>query len=355
MDRSKIAHEIAHSPNAHSISTQKFWTEGPKKCRKITENIREAHMPRTYLAAAVATAVIAGAAFAEYPDKQINLIVPFEPGGGTDITARMVQPGLEKLLGQKLVIRNLEGAGGTVGATQLSQMDPDGYSIGYMPIGTMTTQPHIRKTSYNADSWEPICMVISDAVSVLVNPEHSGINSMDELIGAASGGNQLISAGPPPGSLPHIGQAALAKSYGLNFKYVPYKGGGPTAKALTAGDVDVFINTPNFAKRFEFTPLALMAPERHPDFPDLPTTAELGGPEMDISIWFGLFAPAGTDSAIVQKLSDVCGEVVNSMEFTSLASERGNSPKYLAAQDFKTFFQAEFDTNAELLSDAGLK
>ena len=309
---------------------------------------------RVTLAAGAAVLCAATAALAEYPEKQINLIVPFEPGGGTDITARMVQPGLEKVLGQKLVIRNLEGAGGTVGATQLSKMAPDGYSIGYMPIGTMTTQPHIRKTSYNADSWEPICMVLSDAVSVLVNPEKSGIASMDDLQAAASGGNRIISAGPPPGSLPHIGQAALAKAYDLNFKYVPYQGGGPTAKALTAGDVQVFINTPNFAKRFEFTPLALLAPERHPDFPDLPTTAELGGPEMDISIWFGLFAPAGTDPAIVQKLSDSCGEVVQSDEFQELASSRGNSAKYMASSEFEAFFRAEFEANAGLLSDAGL-
>ncbi|MEM7461934.1 MAG: tripartite tricarboxylate transporter substrate binding protein [Pseudomonadota bacterium] len=312
-------------------------------------------MLKTFLAAATSVALSATVAIAEYPEKPIDLIVPFEPGGGTDITARMVQPGLEAALGQKLVIRNLEGAGGTVGATQLSKMPSDGYSIGYMPIGTMTTQPHIRRTSYNADSWEPICMVISDAVSILVNPDKSGIKSLEELVSAASGGNQLISAGPPPGSLPHIGQAALASAYGLDFKYVPYKGGGPTAKALTAGDVDVFINTPNFAKKFEFTPLALMAPARHPDFPDLPTTAELGGPEMDISIWFGLFAPAGTDSAIIQKLSDACGEVVNSDAFKSTASERGNSAKYLSAEEFRTFFRNEFDANAELLSKAGLK
>lgn len=295
------------------------------------------------------------AAWAEYPEKSINLIVPFEPGGGTDITARMVQPGLEKVLGQQLIIRNLEGAGGTVGASQLADMSPDGYSIGYMPIGTMTTQPHIRKTSYNADSWEPICMVISDAVSVLVNPSESGINSMDELIAASSNGNQLISAGPPPGSLPHIGQAALAKEYSLNFKYVPYKGGGPTAKALTAGDVQVFINTPNFAKKFEFTPLALMAPERHPDFPELPTTQELGGPAMDISIWFGLFAPAGTDASIIEKLSTACGEVVNSDEFKSVTSERGNSAKYLSASEFKSFFRSQYQENEKLLSEAGLK
>ena len=101
-------------------------------------------------------------------------------------------------------MRNISGAGGTVGATQLASARPDGYTIGFMPIGTMTTQPHLRKVAYNADSWAPICRLVKDPMSVLVAP-NSGMNSMKDVIARSTGGKQLRSAGPPPGSLPHIG------------------------------------------------------------------------------------------------------------------------------------------------------
>ena len=104
---------------------------------------------------AAAAAVAACAAHADYPDRAINMLVPFGAGGGTDVPARFFAAELEKILGQNIIVSNVEGAGGTVGATQLSQADPDGYNLGFLPVGTTTTQPHLKKTSYNADSWTP--------------------------------------------------------------------------------------------------------------------------------------------------------------------------------------------------------
>ena len=109
----------------------------------------------------------ASAAFAEYPERTINMLVPFGAGGGTDVPARFFAAELEGILGQNIVVSNVEGAGGTVGATQLSQAEANGYNLGFLPVGTTTTQPHLKRTSYNADSWTPICMV-SQGCSFLI-------------------------------------------------------------------------------------------------------------------------------------------------------------------------------------------
>ena len=140
----------------------------------------------TSVFAAIGILLCASAASAEYPDRTINVLVPFGAGGGTDVPARFFALEMEEILGQNIVVSNVEGAGGTVGATQLSQAEGDGYSLGFMPVGTMTTQPHLKKTSYNADSWTPVCMV-SQGPFYLVVAEDSPIETVDDYIAAANG------------------------------------------------------------------------------------------------------------------------------------------------------------------------
>ena len=143
---------------------------------------------RNALTGLAALALTAGAAWAEYPERTINVIVPFVAGGGTDVPARFFAQELEDILGQNVVVSNVDGAGGTIGATQLSEADPDGYNLFFAPVGTMTTQPHMRKTSYNADSWTPICMV-SQGPYYLVVGKDSGIETFDDYLDLAKAGN----------------------------------------------------------------------------------------------------------------------------------------------------------------------
>ena len=161
--------------------------------------------------------IAAGAALADYPEKSIEVLVPFNAGSGPDASFRMLQPELEEILGQPLVVRNVGGAGGTVGAAQFATQAADGYYLAFMPVGTTTTQPHLRDVAYDDTSFEPICMTIQDPMAVSVSPD-AGIDSMDGLI-AKAGEGTVTAGGPPPGSLPHIGQAAVAAAYGIDFKY----------------------------------------------------------------------------------------------------------------------------------------
>lgn len=304
------------------------------------------------LAAGFAMSTIA--ALAEYPEKNLTMIVPFSAGGGTDTVARIAVPGMEKQLDTTIVVKNVAGAGGTIGASELAATTPDGYTIGFMPVGTMTTQPHLRKVPYNADSWEPICRLVKDPMSVLVAPD-SKIKSMEDLVAMSTNGNQLKSGGPPPGSLPHIGQAAMANAYGLDLKYVPHEGGGAVAKSLLGGQIDVFTDLAGNAEKFGLVNIALLGTERHPQFPDLPTTKELGGPELDYSIWFGMFAPAGTPDDIMAKLSKACGDMAATPEYLKAMEDAKRSVAYMGTDEFEEFFVAQFNTNGSLLEAIGMK
>ena len=308
-----------------------------------------------FLGTSVASSpVLAPVSAGSFPEKSITMVVPFAAGGGTDNVARLAAPGLEEELGQSIIIQNIAGAGGTVGASALASSDSDGYTLGFMPIGTMTTQPHLRKVAYNADSWEPVCRLVDDPMSVLVAPD-SGMTSLDDVIAASSGGKQLRSAGPPPGSLPHIAQAALANAYGLDFKYVPHEGGGATARSLLGGQVDIFVDLAGNAKKFGLVNLALLGSDRHPVFPDLPTTGELGGHALNYSIWFGIFAPAGTPDAVMTRLADACAKLAASPKYRKKMANANRWVAYLGRDDFTKFFREQYQNNGSLLNAIGLK
>jgi len=256
---------------------------------------------------------------------------------------------MEEQLGVPIVVQNVEGAGGVIGATQLARADADGYQLGLMPFGPVTTQPHLRQTDYDSESWTTICRVVSNPMAVLVAPD-SGMVTFEDLIERASGEEAVLTAGPAPGSLPHVAQAALGQAYDLNFRYVPHEGAAAVATSLLGGQVDVFIDIASNAERLGLTPLALLAEERHPSFPDLPTVAELGGPPLDYAVWYGVFAPAGLDEAVANRLSEACGTAVDDPEFQERMTAQGHTIAYLGATDFSAFFASQYQTAGELLS-----
>ncbi len=302
--------------------------------------------------AATLVALASGtAAQAEYPERSIGMMIPFSAGGGTDVPGRFFAAEMEKILGTDIVVSNVTGAGGTIGATQLSKAKPDGYNLGFMPVGTTTTQPHLRKTSYNADSWAPICLVAQGPLFVTVL-EDSPIRTIDDLIAKAKS-DRVVTGGPPPGSLPHIAQAAVANAYGVKFNYLPHEGINEVAKSMLGGRVDMAIWFSDAKARFGLRPLAILDLERSEEFPDVPTLAELGKP-VESYVWFGFFAPAGTPEQIVTKLSDACDIAANSESFRENMKKAKRQVRYLPRQEFAEFFAQQYEQNGALLKEAGL-
>ncbi len=300
----------------------------------------------------LATAVIAFPAIADYPEKDIKLIVPYGAGGGTDTAARLIQPHLEKILGQNLIITNMPGAGGTVGATNFSQSKADGYTLAFLPAGTAVYQPNLRKVAYDNNSFAPICMTINDPVGVSVGPE-SAIGSLDALIAEAK--NRTVLAGTAaPGSIPHVGAVLLEKGYGVKLKPVPLQNSAKISTAVLGGKVDFTADLIGNAVKFGLKPLAVLAEKRVETLPNVPTIDELGGPPARLSIWFALYAPAGTPKEIVDKLSASCETATSQTAYKASVKKANRLPQFMNASDLSTFFQQEYKRTAELFKEIGL-
>ena len=293
----------------------------------------------------------ASAAMADYPERSISVMVPFIAGGGADIPARFLSAEMEKILGKTVIVSNVAGAGGTVGATQLSKADPDGYSLGFMPVGTTTTQPHLKKTSYNADSWAPICMVASGPFYLVVGKD-SPVKSLDDFIAKAKSDGMRFS-GAGPGSMAHVTQMTLNNKLGIDMQYLPTKGGGDIANEMNGGRADATAWFSDYDTKFGWRALAILSKERSETHPEVPTLAELGY-EADIAVWMGLFAPAGTPEKVVDTLSNTCEQAVSSQSFQDNMTKANRIIRYMDTDEFSAFFKQAYEQNGELLKEAGL-
>lgn len=310
-------------------------------------------MKKRIFGVAVLAAALAWPAMADYPEKDVQLIVPYGAGGGTDTAARLIQPHLEKILGTNLIVVNMPGAGGTISATKFSQSKPDGYTLAFLPAGTAVMQPNLRKVEYNENSFDPVCMTIDDPVGVSVGPD-SPYNSLDELIEAARKG-EVSASGAAPGSFSHIGPVLLGRGYDVQIKYVPHEGGAKAARSALGGQVDMLADNVGLIKKFGLKPLAVLSGERAKTLPDVPTIDELGGPPIRLSIWYGLFAPAGTPQPILDRLSAACKEATALDAYMDSVQAAAYTPRYLDSAEFKAFFQEQYRGNATLFQEIGLK
>lgn len=303
------------------------------------------------LICALGLAAISTAALADYPERTISVVVPFGAGGGTDVPARFFTAELEDILGQNIVVSNVEGAGGTVGATQLSKAKADGYNLGFLPVGTTTTQPHLKRTSYNADSWNPICMV-SQGPFYLVVAEDNPIQNVEDYIAAANA-DGIRFAGAGPGSMAHVAQLTLDNAMGIATQYIPTKGGGDIATEINGGRAEATAWFSDFGSRFGWRALAILSDQRSDQHPDVPTMAELGY-DTQVSVWFGFFAPADVQPEIVSTLSEACAAAVATDRFKENMAGANRLVRYMGTEEFKPFFKEAFELNGKLLKDAGL-
>ena len=266
------------------------------------------------LAAVSAVLVATGAAAQQYPSGPVTVIVPFGAGGGADSVMRAMQSKFAEILGEDVVVRNVSGAGGTVGAAEVASASADGQTLGFLPIGPATTQPHLRDLPYDIDSWDFVCRVTNSPVFLLTTKD-SGLDSVEAVVEAAQAEPGKLAYGTPaPGSVPHLVMMAANDALGTEMKHVPHQGSAEVFRSLAGGVVQFYANIPVDIERGDLQPLAVFAEERYPGYPDVPTMAELGH-DLEFSIWYGMFAPAGTPGAVVQQLSDACGDTVASEEF----------------------------------------
>ena len=291
---------------------------------------------------------------ADYPERTITLIVPFNAGGVTDAAARVFAPLLGEQMNATVIVKNVAGASATLETAEVVKSRPDGYTLGFLPIGPVTLQPHLRKLPYDLDSLIPVAGITLNPL-LFYTAKSAKWNSMEEVIAdmKANPGKYIYgSAGP--GTILHIAMAATMQSFDVEAKHMPDKGTGPAMKSLASGVIQFFAETPTIIDQYDVKPLAAYTAERLPSLPDVPTMKELGH-DLQFSVWRGLFAPKGTSPEVVAKLSEACQKTLESPKFKEMAKKLKISPNFMDSKQFTEFVSSEFIKNGTLLQEVGLK
>ena len=296
-------------------------------------------MTRRNITALALAACMPFAAWAQasYPTKPITLVVPTAAGGTTDLSARMLAQGLTPVIGQSVVVDNKGGGNGNIAASIVKRAEADGHTLFLQYSGYHVISPHLTKVAqWNQSDFQPVANVIS-APQIIVVRDGLPVKTLPELIAYAKANpGKLNYASSGNGSLQHVTGAMLEQQGGIKMVHVPYKGTGPALQDLLGGQVDLTFGTaPPFMPHIQSGKLRVLAvtgKERLPSLPDVPTTAEAGYPGVNATSWFGLFAPAATPKAVIDKLAADTRSVVQSAAFKQKAQEQGATADYLGPQ-----------------------
>lgn len=284
-----------------------------------------------------------------YPNKPIRLIVPFPPGGGGDTLARLVMNRAARELGQPLVVDNVPGAGGNVGAQAAARAPADGYSLFYGTNGTHAINHALYKApGFNpVKDFEAISRLTRIGALVVVRPglEVTTFTELLKLIRSQPGKITFASAGN--GTTSHLAGEMLKSQANLNMVHVPYRGGAPAMTDLIGGQVDLMIDVmPNTAPQVRggrVKGLAVSTAQRVSSFADLPTIAESGVPGFDVGAWDAVFAPAGTPRSVVDKVHAAIQKALADPELRQQLSSRGSEPSPTTPQELNQFVSSEME------------
>ncbi len=313
------------------------------------------------LAVLTLTAAASLAAWGQaYPDKPIRFLVPYPPGGGTDVIARIVQQRFQTALGQLVVIENKGGAGGSEGTEVVAKSAPDGYTV-LFTLSSHTINPAIfAKLNYDTQrDFEPVGLVASLPQILVAGPQFKAntVAEMTEMARAAPGTLSFASVGN--GSPGHLAGELQAIRTGVKLTHIPYRGGGPAVTDTMGGQVPtLWVSIPaaaQFVKAGKLKALAVSTVKRSAAFPTVPTMQEAGIADFEVDSWYAMFVPAKTPRAIVERLNKALNEVVSDPEIRDKllaqgAEGVGGSPEMLGQT-----VAAELPKWAKLARDAGIK
>ena len=308
--------------------------------------------------AAIAPSATAASAF---PDKPIRLVVPFSPGGGTDILARQVAEGLTKSEGWNVVVENRPGGNGIIALGGVARAPADGYQIILALRENIVIAPLLSKDTLNFDPLKDFTPIVNvaDAPMVIAAAPNSPYDTMQKALDAARKDGQALRFGTSgQGSMSHLLLALLAKTAGANMIHVPYKGSNPALTDLVGGHVELVGGSIASGKAFidsgRVRALAVSSEQRVAAYPDVPSIAELGYPGFNVVTWYGLFGPRNMPADVVEKINLATNKVLQTPEMKKVLGEQGMLSRIGTPADFDRVFRDDYAGLAEQLKGLDL-
>ena len=295
-----------------------------------------------------------------YPAKPLRIIVPFVPGGPTDVLARAVAPELSQSLGVPVIIENKGGAGGTIGTALAARAEPNGYTIMLATLGNMAINPHLYKMDIDPSKDLAAITNVVGVTFVLVAHPSLPANNVQELVALAKqkpGKLNYSSSGM--GGAPHLAIELLASMTGTQFTHVPYKGSGPSFTDLVGGQVDFTMDSlvqalPHIQSG-RLKVLAVLGAKRTPVLPNIPTVAESGVPGYDFTNWFGFVAPAQTPKAVIAKLHTDIAAVLAQPDMRAQLEKMGTEVIASTPAQFSEQIEADTKKWAKIVKERNIK
>ena len=312
---------------------------------------------------AIASMVLAAVypAFGQnYPSRPVRIVVPYPPGGGTDILARTLAQKLTDLLGQPVVVDNRAGANGIIGTDQAAKSKPDGYTV-LIAIATHAINPMLyAKLPYDTNTdLLPVSLLAEYPFVITVHPTVPAKTIREFIAFAKTHRNQLSYASSGVGSGPHLGMELFKTMTGIEMVHVPYKGSGAAMTDVVSGQVQVFLN--NFLsgmpmiKSGKVRALAVTSLKRSSAMPELPTVAESAVPGFAVTGWYGMLVPAGTPAPVLKTLHEAVVSAVKSKDIKDRLSGDAAEPVGSTPQEFADFLRTEIDKWASVIKKAGVR
>jgi len=295
----------------------------------------------------------------DFPNKPIKLIVPFPPGGPNDIIARLVGQRMAELIKQPVVIENRGGQGGVLGTDAVAKAAPDGYTIGIVSASSLVINPTMEKVPYDvARDFAPVTLVTT-VPEMLVVASNVAAKDMGDLVALAKGQpGKLNFASAGVGGLPHLAGELFKLTAGIDIVHVPYRGAAPAINDLLGQQVQMaFLDLPVILPHIKagtLRPIALGAPKRAPTSPEVPTTAEVGMPDLLIENWYGMIAPGGTPANIVSLINRAANEAMSDPQVAQKLADQGLTVAGNTPEQFHDYIGAESQKWAKVIKAAGL-
>jgi len=307
-----------------------------------------------------ALSITAAQAAEQYPTKPVRLIVPYPPGGTTDLIGRGIAAKLSERYGQQFVTDNRGGASTMIGADLMASAAPDGYTIGLITQTTMSINPNVvKKLPYNVTKdFAPITQAVYVPFVIAAHPSVRA-NNIKEVIAMAKAKPGTVSYGTPgTASTNHLGGALLENLAGIKMLHVPFKGSGPAMNAVLGGQINLIITGAStvmpHARAGRAKVIAFAAEQRHPNWPDIPSTGEAGLKGYSAGTWFGIVTRAGTPRAVVNSLNKEIIAALNAPELKKRLTAIGFDIRTQSPEQFGKFMRDDLAQTAKIIKTAGI-